>query len=260
MNTIISVADLSFKYNNDEILKNINFEIEKGSFISILGPNGSGKTTLLKNICNLLEPYNGSIFIDNEDIKDIKYKELAKEMAVVHQNDDLDFDFSVYDIVAMGRYPYLKRFQKESSHDFDIIKKAMIDTEVWNLKDKNIKEISGGEAQRVMVARALTQQPEILILDEPISHLDIKHQIGILSLCKKLNKENNITILMTIHDINLAGKYSDHIILINNGKIESIDTPKNVLTEENIEKVYGVEVEIINMGSDKVPYIVPLAI
>lgn len=257
MNSAIKVENIHFKYGEDEILKEIDFDILQGSFLSILGPNGSGKTTLLKNMCNLLKPHEGKILLKDENIETINSKDMAKIMAVVHQGNEVGFDFSVHDVVLMGRYPYQKRFKTESQKDFDVVKCAMEETETWELREKSIYEISGGERQRVMIARALSQEPEILLLDEPISQLDIKHQINILNLCKRLNKEKNITIIMTLHDINLAGRYSDYILLLEQGKIKKLDVPKKVLTAQNIEDVYGIKVDILEDIRDKMAYIIP---
>ncbi len=258
MNTAVLIENLTFKYDMDEVLKNTSIDIPKGSFVSILGPNGSGKTTLLKNICNILKPNSGNILINNRNVSNIKYKELAKIIAVVHQSADIQFDFSVFDVVLMGRYPYIGRFKSESRKDIEIAKEAMINTGVWEFRDKGINEISGGEKQRVMIARALAQEPEILILDEPISNLDIKYQVGILELCRKLNREKKLTIIMTLHDINLAGRYSDYLILLDKGEIRIMDTPEKVLTQENISSVYDIKVDILKRNGDKTPYIIPV--
>lgn len=252
----MKVDKVKFKYSNKTVLNGLNLDIEKGSFLSILGPNGSGKTTLLKNMCNLLKPYEGAIYIDNLQLKGIKYKDLAKTMAVVHQGSTPNFEFNIHDIVLMGRYPHQKRFSFDSKADLDIVKQVMLDTDIWELREKSIFEISGGERQRVIIARALAQQPEILLLDEPITFLDIKHQISILNLCKKLNKEKQITIITTMHDINLASRYSDYILLLDSGKVEVLDIPEKVVTEKNIEAVYGIKVKLINEEKE-VPYIIP---
>ncbi|MCD5410626.1 MAG: ABC transporter ATP-binding protein [Clostridiales bacterium] len=256
MSVAMKVDKVKFKYSNKTVLNGLNLDIEKGSFLSILGPNGSGKTTLLKNMCNLLKPYEGAIYIDNLQLKGIKYKDLAKTMAVVHQGSNPNFEFNIHDIVLMGRYPHQKRFSFDSKADLDIVKQVMQDTDIWKLREKSIFEISGGERQRVIIARALAQQPEILLLDEPITFLDIKHQISILNLCKKLNKEKQITIITTMHDINLASRYSDYILLLDSGKVEVLDIPEKVVTEKNIEAVYGIKVKLINEEKE-VPYIIP---
>ncbi|WP_082759722.1 heme ABC transporter ATP-binding protein [Abyssisolibacter fermentans] len=257
MISAMDIQNISFKYSNNTILKNISFSVDKGDFLGILGPNGCGKTTLLKNLCNLLKPYDGKIFLGKEEIGKISCKSLAKRMAVVHQFDVISFDFTVHDIVLMGRMPYQKRYSSEIKRDYDVVEECMKKTETWKFRDKKILQISGGERQRVMLARALAQEPEILLLDEPISHLDIKHQINLLNLCKKLNLENNLTIIVTIHDINLAAKYCDNIILMQDGKIQAYDKPERVLTEKNIKKIYDIGVELIKNKEQNMTYIIP---
>ncbi|KPU27723.1 ABC transporter [Caloranaerobacter sp. TR13] len=259
MPNAVELKNIYFSYGYEDVLEDISLIIEEGKFISILGPNGSGKTTLLKNMCKLLNPLDGKILVDDKDLNKIAFKELAKTMAAVHQDSSVNFEFTVYDIVMMGRYPYQKRFRPESERDINIVKRAMKNTETWTLKEKSIHEISGGERQRVIIARALAQEPKILLLDEPISQLDIKHQINILNLCKKLNREEKITIITTLHDINLAARYSDYILLMNKGKIKAFGLPESVLTKENIQDVYGIEVKLIKLNEYKVPYIVPLS-
>lgn len=241
---MIHVSDLMFSYGADEVLHQIAFDVHKGGFVSIIGPNGSGKTTLLKNLCKLLKPDSGHIEIDKNLIKSYKPKHLAQKMAVVHQGTESTFDFNVGEVVLMGRYPYLSKFQSESVHDMQIAENAMIQTEIMHLKDKSLQSISGGERQRVMIARALAQEPNLLLLDEPISHLDIKYQMEILKLCKNLNADRALTILTTLHDINLASRFSDTIIMMKAGKIKFIGKPSEVITAENIKDVYDVEVTV----------------
>jgi len=257
MNSILNVENIEFSYDKTPMLEDIDFNVPSGSFVSILGPNGSGKTTLLKNLCGLLSPKKGTISLINRRIGSFNQKEFAKTVAVVHQSSNIGFSFSVFDTVLMGRFPYIKKLQGETTVDIKIAQEAMKNTGIWHLKEKDIREISGGERQRVMIARALTQEPELLILDEPISNLDIKFQISILRLCKKLNKEKGITIVTTLHDINLAGQYSDYILLLSKGKLVAQDEPKKVLTVKNIENVYEVQVEILNRGENEFPYIIP---
>ncbi len=257
MGVSIDVCELDFYFGEDKILHGLDFDIPEGSLVSILGPNGSGKTTLLKNICRILRPKAGTILLDGRDIETLTQKHLAKKMAVVPQGHEISFDFNVHDVVLMGRYPYQRPFRSESGLDFEIVEWAMNETETWHLRDRSINQISGGERQRVIIARALAQGPQVLLLDEPISQLDIKHQMNILELCKRLNASQGITIVMTLHDINLAGRYSDTIILMNKGVIEAIDVPEQVLTRENIKKVYGIDVKLL-YGDGPIPYIVPM--
>lgn len=257
METSIKVENLNFKYDEEAILKFINLKVDKGSFVSILGPNGSGKTTLLKNICHLLKPQQGHVSIEDRRLDNFKNKDLAKEMAVVHQNTNPEFDFNVEDVVLMGRFPYVKRFQSETDRDMEIALEAMKQTATLHLKHKTIRGISGGERQRVMIARALTQEPHILLLDEPISHLDIKYQMDILKLCKSLNQEKNLTIVTTLHDINLALRFSDYIILMNKGEIVNMGKPFDVLTSDSIKMVYEVDVEILRPEHLHYPVVIP---
>ena len=260
MDYALEVEKLNFAYEEELTLKDISFDIKKGEFISIIGPNGSGKSTLLKNISNIYSPQSGSIKIYNNDIKKYGTRELAKNIALVPQDTIISYNFSVLDIVLMGRFPHLNRFEKEREEDFKIVYEALKKTNTFHLKDRNIDEISGGERQRVIIARALAQEPKIIFLDEPTSHLDVNHQMELLSLLKILNKEKKTTIILVIHDINLACRYSDKIILMNNGGIVSIGTPKEVVTRKNIEKTYGLNIIVEeNPYTDSI-YIVPLSL
>lgn len=252
---MIQVEHLDFKYGQEPILKQLEFKVKKGSFVSIIGPNGSGKTTLLKNLCKILKPDSGVIEVDHTKLDHYKSKHLAKKMAVVHQGAMSEFDFNVGEVVLMGRYPYLNKFQSESAEDYQIANHAMEQTETYHLREKSLHGISGGERQRVMIARALTQQPDILLLDEPISHLDIKYQVEIMKLCKQLNQEKDITVLTTLHDINLASRFSDVIIMMKDGKIFTSGTPEQVITIENIKAVYDIDVEVSNLPH---PMIIPV--
>ncbi|KPU27081.1 hypothetical protein TR13x_06695 [Caloranaerobacter sp. TR13] len=258
MKPAIEVESLYFSYGDSLVLRDINFKIEKGEFVSIIGPNGSGKSTLLKNMISIDKPSKGLVRIDGKELRQYKVKELAKKVAIVLQDTNIAYDFSVFDVVLMGRNPYLGRFQKESYKDFQIVKDSLKLTDTLHLKDKSINQISGGERQRVIIARALAQQPEIILLDEPTSHLDINHQIEILSLLKKLNKEKNMTIVIVIHDINLATRYSNKMILLNKGEILSIGKPKEVITYENIEAAYNLNVVITKDLYTNSPYLMPL--
>ncbi|MFD3158214.1 heme ABC transporter ATP-binding protein [Haloimpatiens sp. FM7330] len=253
----LKINNLNFKYDEKPILNDVSLKIRKNKFYSILGPNGSGKSTLLKNICKSLEPPSNSIFINDVDLTKMKNTDIAKSLSYVPQNTNIGFDFSVMDIVLMGRNPYIKRFQSENAKDFEIAEKAMDLTNTLHLKDKSITELSGGERQRVIIARALTQQTNILLLDEPTSNLDIYHQIDILDTIKFL--KTNITVIAVLHDLNLASQYSDFIILLKDGKIISIGSPTEVLTKENIKNTYNIDVHIVKDPITGHPHIIPLS-
>lgn len=260
MDKAIIVDSLEFGYTNKSVLKDISFSVEKGQFISIIGPNGSGKSTLLKNLANIYLPLKGDIEIDGKNISNYNKKELARKIALVPQDTTISYDFSVFDVALMGRFPYIGRFEKESENDYKMVVEALKLTNTFHLRDRSINEISGGERQRVIIARALIQEPEIIFLDEPTSHLDINHQIDLLTILKNLNKEKNTTIILVIHDINLACRYSDKIVLMDDGKILSEGNPEEVITRENIEEAYGLNVIIEENPYTESLYIVPLSL
>lgn len=255
----LQVENLQFGYRKDLVLKEISFNIEKGKFVSIIGPNGSGKSTLLKTINQLYSPSQGNILIDGNNINRLKKKELARKIALVPQDTLIDYEFTVEDIVLMGRHPYKGRFQKENENDYKIVNEALKMTNTLHLKDRVITEISGGERQRVIIAKALAQKPSIILLDEPTSHLDINHQIEILNLLKRLNKETGTTIVIVIHDINLASRYSDEIIMLNEGEILGMGSPEKVITKNNIEFAYELKVEIEKNKYTNSLYLTPIS-
>ncbi|SDK69849.1 heme ABC transporter ATP-binding protein [Natronincola ferrireducens] len=241
MGKSIEVKDIIFKYNETTILKELNLKIEEKAFTSIIGPNGSGKSTLLKIIAKNLVPHRGNILLGDKDLRDYAAKSLAQEMAVVHQSTEVAYDFSVEDIVLMGRHPHLKRFQREGLRDFQIVKEAMELTNTWHLKERSINEISGGERQRVIIARALAQEPQIILLDEPTSALDIHHQMEVLDLLRQLNEEKGVTIVVVLHDLNLAARYSKEILLLHEGNRITMGKTEEVITVENLKKAYNME-------------------
>ena len=253
----IRIKNLQFSFEKEIILKGVNLTLEKGKFYTILGPNGSGKTTLLRNIAKSLPIKTDAIFINERDIQHLGTKSLAKELAMVTQNTAIPFEFSVFDVVLMGRAPYLPRFGMEGEEDLSIVQKAMEITNTWQLRERNITAISGGELQRVIVARAIAQNTGIILLDEPVSHLDIHHQIGLLKQIKELNLNKQVTVLAVLHDLNLAAAFSDWLIIMDGGKIHSHGTPDQILTKEIIKQVYGVEVHIMKAPETGRPYLIP---
>lgn len=254
----IEVKNLKFGYKNDLVLKDISFDIKKGVFLSIVGPNGSGKSTILKLLNNIVDAKTASILIEGKDINRFRKKDLARKVALVPQDTTINYEFTVEEVVLMGRHPYKGRFERENKTDYELVEEALKLTNTFYLKDRMITEISGGERQRVLIARALAQEPSIILLDEPTAHLDINHQIEILSLLQRLNKEKGTTIVLVIHDINLGIRYSDEIIMLNKGKILGRGTPEEVITKDNIEQAYNLKVEIDrSKHTDKI-YLTPL--
>jgi iron complex transport system ATP-binding protein len=235
---ILSIQNLCCGYPKFQLSK-INIDITKGSFAGIIGPNGSGKTTLFRAITGTLRINSGKIILNDKDLRLMAPRLRAQNIAIVSQFIDAG-DMSVEDYVLMGRIPYQGRFSFfESPEDFRIARKYMEMTDTWRFKDQLMLELSGGEQQLAGIARALTQQPELLLLDEPTSHLDITHQVHILNVLQQLNQEMGLSVLMVIHDLNLASEYCDQLILVNKGSIHTQGTPEEVLTFKNIEEVYN---------------------
>ncbi|SJZ36107.1 heme ABC transporter ATP-binding protein [Selenihalanaerobacter shriftii] len=251
----LAVDNLSYKYDQLKILDKVNFAIKEGEFIGLIGPNGSGKSTLLKNVNSILKPDDGKVYLDNFDLQELRKKKLAKKLAVVPQNTNVSFDFTVKEVVLMGRAPYIGRFKGETEEDYMIAKEAMKLTNTLQLADRPINQLSGGERQRVIIARSLAQEPEVLLLDEPTSNLDINYQLEIMNLLKELNRKQELTILIVIHDLNLASEYCDKLLLLNEGNIYKFGTPEEVITTENIEKVYGSKVIVKKHYPSNKPYV-----
>lgn len=220
------------------VLQNVAFEIKQGDFVGIIGPNGSGKTTLFKGISGELDALSGISRLNGKSLQKMSLKERAQNLAVVTQTIEAG-NMTVEEYVLMGRFPYRKQFQFfETADDVEIAQKYMKLTGVDRLKDKAMNALSGGEQQLAGIARALTQEPQLLLLDEPTSHLDITHQVQILNLIRRLSHELKLTILMIIHDLNLAGEYCDSLIMMENGTIRKVGDPIDVLNYEDIEAVY----------------------
>ena len=238
---LLSVDGVECRYGSVKILEDVSFTVNEGDLVGIVGPNGSGKTTLLKSISRTLKPYTGTILLDKTDVYNIKSMDLAKQMAIVPQESNIGFSFTALDIVLMGRNPHVKRFQMESESDLNIVRKAMNRTNTWHLADRPINEISGGEKQRVIIARALAQEPKVLLLDEPLTHLDMINQLEIMDLVKELCVKERLIVLAVIHDLNLAARYCSSILLLKGAKIFAAGPVENVLTSENIKAVFRVD-------------------
>jgi iron complex transport system ATP-binding protein len=238
MNHFFQIKDFSCGYPGKFTLEGISFEISKGDFVGIIGPNGSGKTTLFKGISNELHTLTGSTKLNGELIQKMSLKKKAQNVAIVTQNIEVG-SMTVEEYVVMGRIPYRSQFQFfETKEDIAIANKYMELTGVTRLKEKYMNALSGGEQQLAGIARALTQEPELLLLDEPTSHLDITHQVQILNLIRRLSHDLGLTVLMIIHDLNLAGEYCDSLVMMQNGRMRKMGTPTEVLNYADIEAVY----------------------
>lgn len=231
--------------------------MNQGESFGVVGPNGSGKTTLLRCISGILNPRSGVVRLNGLNVHALSEKEIAKKIAVVPQSSAIDFDFTAQEMVTMGRNPHISRFRMESQKDYEIVERAMKLTNTRHLAKRPIRNLSGGEFQRIIIARALTQEPKLMLLDEPTVHLDISHQLEIMELIKRLNKDNGLTVISVFHDLNLAARYCERLMLLDCGKVSSIGTPHHVLTSENIQKTYHVNVLVKRHPLTSVLYVIP---
>jgi len=249
----VKIKELIFGYNEKVVLDHLSFEVSKGEILAILGPNGSGKTTLLKCLNMLLKP-KGSFFIESFDISKLNEKEIAKFVGYVPQMHSPAFPYKVIDIVVSGRTPYLG-FSTPTKQDYDYAYNVLNKLDLKHLVDKPYTQLSGGELRLVLIAKALVQQPKVLLLDEPTSHLDLKNRLMVLKILREITSED-ITVIMSEHDPNIASIFSDKILLMCNGKVVGYGRARNVLNKENIAKVYGVDVVIMERGEYR--YIFPI--
>lgn len=236
----LTCKNISYSIKDKQILKNVSLNVSGNKFFTILGPNGCGKTTLLKTIYRVLKPTSGEILLNNKNIENIRLKDSAKEMAVVAQFNEINFDCNVEDIVMLGRSPHINFLQSEKQNDFDIVKDALRDVGMLDKANRSYSSLSGGEKQRVALARAIAQKPSLLLLDEPTNHLDIKYKLEILHIIKDLN----INVLAVLHDIQLACKFSDYLFLMKRGEIKYEGIPRQTVTESSMKDVYGVNCKI----------------
>ncbi len=257
--SIMNVRDLSFSYGDTRVLNNVSMDFFQGTFYGIIGPNGCGKSTLLKNLYGYLSPETGNIEIDGMDIAQMKARERSRHIAYVPQETSPGFDFSVFEMVAMGRNPYHSGMASLAKEDMAHIKDAMAETSTLELAAKNINELSGGEKQRVILARAFAQDSDIILMDEPVSMLDINHQVEIMDLARSLADKKSKTIICVLHDLNLAALYTQHIFIMSDGHVVGAGMPHEVLTEEIITGVYGVDVYVGDNAVTGTKIVIPLS-
>ena len=254
---MLTVEGISFSYREKPVLQDVDLEVRKGEIIGILGPNGCWKTTLLKILNRNLKPQKGRVLMEGADLEEMSKRTIARRIAVVPQSNEIRFAFTVRDIVSMGRMPFLDRFQGESGDDMRIVEEAMEKTSIKEFADRLISNMSGGERQRVIIARALAQRPEIILLDEPTLHLDINHQFEVLDLVKRLSKEEGLTVVIVSHDLPMVVKYCDRMVLIHDHKVHALGTPEEVLTPENMRTVFNIDAvlehdEVLNAPAVKI--------
>ena len=242
--TQLVIRDVVVDYGSIPALQGVSLEVHAGDMAGIIGPNGSGKSTLLRTIARVLRPSRGCVLLDGADVLSWDTKQLARRLGVVAQESPITFEFTALEIVLMGRAPYLGRMQAESEADLAVARQVMEQTDCWQVAQRPITQLSGGEKQRVIIARALAQQPEILLLDEPTTALDINHQVEILDIIARLNRSEGVTTLLVMHDLNLASQYCDYLVVLKEGRVSAVGTPEEVITTETISAVYGAEVVV----------------
>jgi len=245
--------DVEFGYASTPMLQGVHLELAKSEVLSIVGPNGAGKSTLIRCINRILNPQKGRIVLDGSDITNLTRMELARQLGYIPQSDHQSFPATVFDVVLMGRRPHIswRSCQNDKEKVLDVLEMLNIE----HLAMRDINEISGGQQQKVLIARALAQEPDVLLLDEPTSNLDIRHQLEVMDVIRTLVTEKNISAIMAIHDLNLGSRYSDRMVMLNRGVIAAAGNPYSVLTQENIKQVYGVEAVV--KDEDGFPYVVP---
>ncbi len=247
----LKVDRLHFSYTDDEVLCGITGEFYEGTFYSIVGPNGSGKTTFLKLLAGINTDYTGEIKLFGDDMITLTNKGIACRLSFVPQMFNIQYAFTVEEVIAMGRYPYRNRFSAMTKEDRRAIETAIEETNLGSLRHRYVDALSGGELQRVIIARAIAQDTDIILLDEPISHLDIHYQHEIVVLLKRLCRERNKTVVAVLHDLNVTMNHCDHIFLLKDGVIAIQGEPKKVLTPEAIKKVYGLQVRVVEQEGEK---------
>lgn len=254
----LEMNHLEVTFGAVQVLEDLSFSVKEGEFFSIIGPNGSGKTTLLKALAHILPIHSGEILMKGSDISSLSRKEIAKKIALVPQQEETGLLFSVEETVLMGRSPHLGMLGLESRKDYEIARQAMEFTDVLNLAERKLNEISGGERQRVIIARAICQQADIILLDEPTSALDYSHQIQIMDLMERFQSENKATIIMVSHDLNLAAMYSDRMMIVKHGQIQALGKPEEVLTKQTLLDSFDCQMHLSSNPFKSVPRILPI--
>ena len=250
MTDIIKTENLTIGYNGKPLIKDINIAIKKGEIVTLIGPNGAGKSTLLKSLSRQLEPIEGCVYLEDKKLSDISGKDLSKKVAILFTDRIKGEMMNCFDVVATGRYPYTGYFGVLSKDDREIVENTMKLVKVEDLRDKDFKKISDGQRQRIMLARALCQEPEIVLLDEPTSFLDIRHKLEFLSILEKMKEERKLTVIMSVHELDIAQKISDRILCLKGDIVDKFGTPEEVFTKEYIRRLFDVN-EDINEYAEK---------
>ena len=256
---VMEIRGIRFSYGRQEVLKGVDMDFYHGTFYGILGPNGCGKSTLLKNLYGYLRPSGGSITLGGSSLAQMKPRERARKIAYVPQDSYIGFDFTVFDVIAMGRNPHHSPLDSLGRHDMEMIETAMEETGTQHLRDKSVNELSGGEKQRTLLARAFAQDSDIILMDEPVSMLDINHQIEIMDLARSMADDKLKTIICVLHDLNLAAQYAQHIFLMKDGTVIRAGIPDVILDADIIRETYGATVYIGDNGITGTRIVIPVS-
>jgi len=255
---MLEACQVTFSFNGTPVLDKVDLRLEAGKMIGVIGPNGAGKSTLVRLLSRSLTPASGRIWLNGQNLNQWRLSDLARVLAVVPQLPQLPPVFTAWEMVLMGRTPYLGWMGRESEHDRAATRQAMEETKIWHLADRLISQLSGGEQQRVVITRALAQEPQVLLLDEPTAHLDISYQVETLSLIGRLVKERRLAALAIFHDLNLAAQYCDELVLLQQGQVVAQGSPNHVLTPSTLRQVYGIEVAVIPHPHNGLPVVLPV--
>nr|WP_300917409.1 ABC transporter ATP-binding protein [Corynebacterium stationis] len=256
--TALHVKDVSVGYGERTVLDTLNVDIKRGAVTSIVGPNGCGKSTLLRTMSRLLNPTKGEIVLDGKSIHDIPTRKLATQLGLLPQSPIAPDGIVVADLVGRGRTPHQGILGRWSQQDYDIVAEALETTGISDLAERSIDELSGGQRQRVWIAMALAQRTDTLLLDEPTTYLDVKHQLDVLDLLTELNRDRGTTIVMVLHDLNLAARYSNELVAVSGGKVFAHGHPRDVITKENVKSVFGIDSVIITDPVSDQPAVMPI--
>ncbi len=257
---MLIAENLHAGYGNKLALQEVTLRVAAGEFLGVLGPNGCGKTTLLRALRGTLKPRQGCVRLDDRDLRTIDQRGLARTMAYLPQDLVIELEFTVRELALMGRSPHLSRFVRESDEDRRVADSAMRLADVMHLADRPVTNLSGGERRRALIAMCLAQQPKIFLLDEPTNHLNLAHQLTILDLIARLNRDTGLAVIAVFHDLNLAAEYCGRLLLLENGRVAATGTPSEVITEEMIRRVYGVQVTVQPNTISRRPHVVLTAV
>jgi iron complex transport system ATP-binding protein len=255
---VLAADHVSFSYANGLVLRDVSLRLTSGSMCGLVGPNGSGKTTLLRVMNGILRPQAGHAQLHGEDLRSLPRRQVARSVAMVAQETHMPFGFTTWEMVLLGRTPHVRPLRGVQATDLQVVHEAMERTDTLSLAQRVFGELSGGEQQRILIAMALAQEPEILLLDEPVVHLDVNHQLEIMELLSRLNRERGLTVLATMHDLNLAALYFDRLHMLNAGRIVASGTPTEVLREDLIREVFRANVQIQRHPTRSAPQVILL--